>query len=151
MAGQRNPKAARRQGAGVRGGVLEAIHGTAAQDGVLEAVNLPEAQWLISAIPSPFEAIELIERAKKANPEIRIVARAHNDAEVEHLRKVGADYIVLGEREIAREMVSHVFGPSASEDRLDGTVDDAFRRAQIEAGVEVEQDSPAQPNLKAAG
>jgi CPA2 family monovalent cation:H+ antiporter-2 len=116
----------------VRGEGVEVISGTAGQRGILEAVNLPEAQWLISAIPSPFEATELIERAKKANPGIRIVVRAHNDAEVEHLRDVGADYIVLGEREIAREMVSHVFGPSSSADRLDGTVDDAFRRAQTE-------------------
>jgi monovalent cation:H+ antiporter-2, CPA2 family len=120
---------------------VETIHGTAGQRGILEAVNLPEAQWLISAIPSPFEAIELIERAKKANPSIRIVARAHNDAEVEQLRKVGADYIVLGEREIAREMVSHVFGLSSSSDRMDGTVDDAFRRAQAEA-EEAEQEGP---------
>jgi CPA2 family monovalent cation:H+ antiporter-2 len=117
---------------------VEAISGTAGQRGILEAVNLPEAQWLISAIPSPFEATELIERARKANPEIRIVVRAHNDAEVEHLRKVGADYIVLGEREIAREMVSHVFGLSSSADRLDGTVDDAFRRAQVEIDEEAE-------------
>jgi CPA2 family monovalent cation:H+ antiporter-2 len=130
---------------------VEVISGTVGQRGILEAVNLPEAHWLISAIPSPFEATELIERAKKANPGIRIVARAHNDAEVEHLRKVGADYIVLGEREIAREMVSHVFGLSSSGDRLDGTVDDAFRRAQAEAGVRVEQDAPTQPNLKAVG
>jgi CPA2 family monovalent cation:H+ antiporter-2 len=70
---------------------VENIPGTAGQRGILEAVNLAEAQWLISAIPNPFEASDLIERAKKANPSIRIVARAHNNAEVEHLRKFGAD------------------------------------------------------------
>jgi monovalent cation:H+ antiporter-2, CPA2 family len=120
---------------------VEVIHGTAGQRGVLEAVNLPEAQWLISAIPSPFEAIELIERTKKVNPSVRIIARAHNDAEVEQLRKVGADYIVLGEREIAREIVNHIFGLSSSSDRIEGTVDDAFRRAQAEA-EEAEQEGP---------
>jgi hypothetical protein len=50
------------------------------------------------------------ERAKTANPRIRIVARAHSPAEVEHLRKFGADNIIVGEQEIAREMVSRLFG-----------------------------------------
>ncbi len=127
----------------VRGEGVKVVSGTVGQDGVLEAVNLPEAQWLISAIPSPFEAIELIERAKKANPSIRIIARAHNDAEVKQLRKVGADYIVLGEREIAREIVSHIFGLSSSSDRMEGTVDDAFRRAQAEASTSIEQEGLA--------
>ena len=41
---------------------------------------------------------------------MRIIARAHNDAEVEHLKKFGADHIVLGETEIAREMVNRLLG-----------------------------------------
>ena len=63
------------------------------------------ARWLISAIPNPFEASTLIEAARAANPAIEIVARAHSDAEVEHLRHYGAQHIVLGEREIARGMI----------------------------------------------
>ena len=88
---------------------VEVIAGTAGQRGLLGAANLPGARWLISAIPNPFEGGDLVERARGANPAIRIVARAHDDAEVEHLRKLGADHIVLGEREIAREMVARCF------------------------------------------
>jgi K+:H+ antiporter len=85
-----------------------AVEGTAAEPGVLEAVNLPAARWLISAIPNPFEASDLVERARAANPSILIVARAHSEAEVSHLEGFGADHIVLGEREIAREMARRI-------------------------------------------
>jgi CPA2 family monovalent cation:H+ antiporter-2 len=88
---------------------IEVYAGTAAQPDLLEAVNLPGARWLISAIPSPFEGGDLIERARAANPALRIIARAHGDAEVEHLKKFGANHIVLGEIEIAREMVNRLF------------------------------------------
>ena len=43
--------------------------------------------------------------ARRANPELYIIARAHSDAEVEHLTKMGADQIVLGERELADAML----------------------------------------------
>jgi CPA2 family monovalent cation:H+ antiporter-2 len=85
-----------------------AVEGTAAEPGVLEAVNLPAARWLISAIPNPFEVSDLVERARTANPSILIVARAHSEAEVAHLQGFGADHIVLGEREIAREMARRI-------------------------------------------
>jgi monovalent cation:H+ antiporter-2, CPA2 family len=85
-----------------------AVEGTAAEPGVLEAVNLPAARWLISAIPNPFEASDLVERARAANPSILIVARAHSEAEISHLEGFGADHIVLGEREIAREMARRI-------------------------------------------
>ena len=39
---------------------------------------------------------------------IRIIARAHSDAEVEHLGGLGADTIIMGEREIARGIVEEV-------------------------------------------
>jgi len=83
---------------------VEVIVGKAADRGLLEAANLAGARWLISAIPNPFEASTLIEVGRTANPGLTIIARAHTDAEVEHLRQYGAHYIVLGELEIAREM-----------------------------------------------
>jgi CPA2 family monovalent cation:H+ antiporter-2 len=89
---------------------IEVFAGTAAQPGLLDAVNLPGARWLISAIPNAFEGGDLIERARAANPSLRIIARAHGDAEVAHLKKFGADHIVLGETALAREMVDRLFG-----------------------------------------
>jgi CPA2 family monovalent cation:H+ antiporter-2 len=35
-----------------------------------------------------------------------IIARAHSDAEVEHLERLGAQHVIMGEREIAVRMVA---------------------------------------------
>jgi CPA2 family monovalent cation:H+ antiporter-2 len=43
--------------------------------------------------------------ARKLNPKAKVYARAHSDAEVEHLRGLGADLIVSGEQEIADAMI----------------------------------------------
>ncbi|MDB5510680.1 MAG: sodium:proton antiporter, partial [Enterovirga sp.] len=89
---------------------VEAILGNANTRGLLAAANLRGASCLVSAIPNPFEASNLIQAARGANPGLRIIARAHSDAEVEHLKRYGADDIVLGEVETAREMARHVSG-----------------------------------------
>jgi CPA2 family monovalent cation:H+ antiporter-2 len=92
---------------------VEVISGNAAQAGVLKAANLAGARWLISAIPNPFENGNLIEQARAANPNLEIIARAHTDAEVDHLERFGASLIIMGEREIAHGMTEHIM------DRLD--------------------------------
>jgi CPA2 family monovalent cation:H+ antiporter-2 len=89
---------------------IEAIAGNAAQGRVLQAANLAQAQALFVAIPNAFEAGQIIRQARAANPALDIVARAHFDAEVEHLEQNGANLIIMGEREIARGMLEHALG-----------------------------------------
>ncbi|WP_119303384.1 YbaL family putative K(+) efflux transporter [Dongia deserti] len=94
---------------------IEVIQGNAAQEEMLAAANVSAARILISAIPNPFESGNLIERARAANPDLDIIARAHSDAEVDYLRKLGANRIIMGEREIARGISDHILrGGSAS-------------------------------------
>ncbi|KAA2234360.1 YbaL family putative K(+) efflux transporter [Salinarimonas soli] len=95
---------------------IEAIRGEAGMPGVLEAANLAGARRLVSAIPNPFEASTLIEAGRSVNPRLVVVARAHSDAEVEHLQRYGADHIVLGEREIAREMTARLLNRATTDD-----------------------------------
>ena len=64
---------------------IEHIRGNAARDDVLAATNLKEAKLLFVAIPQAFEAGQIVQQARRANPELPIVARAHFDAEVQHL------------------------------------------------------------------
>jgi K+:H+ antiporter len=71
---------------------------------------------LISAIPNPFESANLIEQGRKDNPTLEIIARAHSDAEVEYLRKYGANFIIVGETEIARGITEHIMGGLGSEE-----------------------------------
>lgn len=87
---------------------IEVIVGNAAQPAMLEAANVAGARFLISAIPNPFESGNLIERAREANPALDIIARAHSDAEVDYLTKLGANKIIMGEREIARGISEHI-------------------------------------------
>ncbi|HWA50561.1 MAG TPA: YbaL family putative K(+) efflux transporter [Dongiaceae bacterium] len=86
----------------------EVIVGNAAQPGMLEAANVAGARFLISAVPNPFESGNLIERARAANAKLDIIARAHTDAEVDYLTKLGANRIIMGEQEIARGISEYV-------------------------------------------
>ena len=87
---------------------IEVIAGNAAEAEVLAAANIAAAQVLIVAIPNGFEAGQIVEQARAANPNLEIIARAHFDAEVEHLQSLGADMVIMGEREIARSMIERM-------------------------------------------
>ncbi|TPJ61853.1 MULTISPECIES: cation:proton antiporter [unclassified Mesorhizobium] len=95
----------------------ETVAGNAANAEVFAAANPEGAKRLILAIPNAFEAGQIVLRARAANPAINVVARAHSDAEVEHLKGLGADTVIMGEREIARGIVEEVLGhkPRAAE------------------------------------
>ncbi|MEK1887619.1 MAG: YbaL family putative K(+) efflux transporter [Phyllobacterium sp.] len=89
---------------------IETIVGNAANGDVLAAANLVGARQLILAIPNAFEAGQVVVKARAANPTINILARAHSDAEVQHLQDLGADTVIMGEREIARGIVAQILG-----------------------------------------
>ena len=88
---------------------IEALSGNAADAALLKAANIAAARWLFVAIPDGFEAGQVVEQAKALNPSLKVVARAHSDAEVAHLRQMGADSIIMGEREIALGMIAVAF------------------------------------------
>ncbi len=87
---------------------IEAINGNAASAPVLLAANPAGARRLVLAIPNVFESGQVIEQARRANPRLEVIARAHSDAEVQHLRALGADEVIMGEREIARGIVDYI-------------------------------------------
>jgi CPA2 family monovalent cation:H+ antiporter-2 len=91
----------------LRGGGVEVIAGNAAAPEILNAANLPQARWCFVAVPNAFEAGQIIEQARALNPQLPIIARAHFDAEVEHLQRLGASVTIMGENEIARAMAEH--------------------------------------------
>jgi CPA2 family monovalent cation:H+ antiporter-2 len=98
----------------LRAAEMEVIVGNAARDNILAAANISEARRMIVAIPNAFEAGQVIMKARAANPSIVVLARCHADAEVDHLRKLGADVVIMGEREIARGFIEHVLGAEAT-------------------------------------
>jgi CPA2 family monovalent cation:H+ antiporter-2 len=86
----------------------EAIAGNAADPEVLQAANLAGARCLLVAIPDAFEGGQVVAQARQANPALPIVARAHSEEEIEHLKKHGATVVVMGEHEIAKAMLAFV-------------------------------------------
>jgi CPA2 family monovalent cation:H+ antiporter-2 len=66
------------------------------------------AEFLFVTVPDGFEAGGIVEAARGIRPGLRVYARAHSDAEVEHLTRLGADVIISGEREIADAMIADV-------------------------------------------
>jgi monovalent cation:H+ antiporter-2, CPA2 family len=97
---------------------IEVIAGNAAQPDVLKAANLPGAKYVMIAIPDAFEAGQVAQQALAANPKSEIIARAHSDAEVEHLNRLGANAVIMGEREIAREMIEYFSAQEAKKPDL---------------------------------
>jgi CPA2 family monovalent cation:H+ antiporter-2 len=92
---------------------VQVIHGNAARPDILAAANVAAAKWLFIAIPEAFEAGQIAQQAREANPKIEIIARAHYDDEIEHLVQHGADHVVMGEREIAAGMLKYALGKDA--------------------------------------
>ncbi len=102
---EENPEIAER----LRAQGVETIVGNALEPHLIDAANLAAARWLCVAIPNGFEAGQLVAQAKALRPALQVVARAHSDDEVEHLDKLGADVVIMGEREIALGMIDAMF------------------------------------------
>jgi CPA2 family monovalent cation:H+ antiporter-2 len=75
---------------------------------VIGAANIGNARCLLVAIPDAFEAGQVVEQARALNPKLSIIARAHSEAELLHLKRHGASIVIVGEHEIGRAMVQLV-------------------------------------------
>ena len=85
---------------------IEHIVGNAVRPQILSAANVAAARALYIAIPNGFEAAAILDHAKQLNPGIKVIARAHSDADVEVLERHGAVHVIMGEREVARAMLA---------------------------------------------
>jgi CPA2 family monovalent cation:H+ antiporter-2 len=89
---------------------IAALCGNGADPEILAAANLGAARCLLVAIPDAFEGGRVVEQARAINPKLPIIARAHFEEEIAHLKDYGANVVVMGEHEIAKAMVDHVAG-----------------------------------------
>ncbi|MBL8653800.1 MAG: cation:proton antiporter, partial [Alphaproteobacteria bacterium] len=76
--------------------------------------KLQEFGWILIAIPDPFEAGSMVETARRLAPMSRIIARAHSEEAVAHLRGLGADEVLMAEHEVALAMIRVVDGSVAA-------------------------------------
>ncbi|MGH8249586.1 MAG: YbaL family putative K(+) efflux transporter [Steroidobacteraceae bacterium] len=89
------------------------LEGNAASREMLLAAKLETAEKILLAIPNAFEAGRVVEQARVVNPGTTIIARAHFEAETRHLESLGADIVIMGERQIALEMIAAFERPGA--------------------------------------
>ena len=80
----------------------------------------------------------MVLNAREANPSRLILTRAHSDAEIEHLTKLGADSLIMGERKIACGMVDrldmvHYDSPGPQRDVIDVASDEPSSPADATA------------------
>jgi len=84
---------------------IAVVPGNAISKDTMEKAGVAQADLMFVTVPDGFEAGRIVELARTLNPNVKVYARAHSDAEVEHLRAFGADLIVSGEQEIADAMI----------------------------------------------
>jgi monovalent cation:H+ antiporter-2, CPA2 family len=92
----------------LKGKGLETIAGNAADPDVLRAANVEAARCVLVAVPDAFEGGQVVAQARERNASLPIVARAHSEAEIEHLKKHGATAVIMGEHEIAKAMIEAI-------------------------------------------
>ncbi|UAJ64969.1 YbaL family putative K(+) efflux transporter [Candidatus Schneideria nysicola] len=85
---------------------INVVLGNAARVEIMELARLDRARWLLLTIPNGFESGEIVTLAREKNPDLKIIARAHYDDEVEYITERGANQVVMGEREIANSMIA---------------------------------------------
>ena len=75
--------------------------------GVLEAAGIHTARLIVVATPDGYQARRIVELARQLNPTIDVVVRTHNATELKTLEELGANRVVMGERELARGMTEY--------------------------------------------
>ena len=84
------------------------IFGDADAELVLEKAHLSQAKALAIALPNPASTRILLKHALEIAPNLAIVARSHNNQEIDVLSKMGAKEVVQPEFEAALEMGSQI-------------------------------------------
>lgn len=84
------------------------IYGDASLDGILEHTALSSAKVLVITTPDRHQTRRIIERARKLCPVIDIIVRTHHDDELAHLKNLGIESAIMGERELAKAMSREV-------------------------------------------
>ncbi len=99
-----------------------ALSGDATRPGILALAHPERARLLVVATPDPYQAREVIQLARKANPAIDIVVRTHGVAERRFLEGLRVGRAVMGEHELALGMAHYAL---LSVGRTDDEADEA--------------------------
>jgi CPA2 family monovalent cation:H+ antiporter-2 len=87
---------------------LPYVFGDADSELVLESAHLERAKALAIALPDPASTRLLLKRALEFVPDLDVVARSHDNSEIDFLTQLGAQEVVQPEFEAALEIGSHL-------------------------------------------
>ncbi|OAN57592.1 YbaL family putative K(+) efflux transporter [Sphingomonas sp. TDK1] len=96
---------------------ITVVAGNAVDVRTLVAAQIGQASKLLIAIPAGFEGGAILQHARELAPGVPVVVRAHSADEVAHLEGLGADEVVMGERETANRMIELARGMPAGSDQ----------------------------------
>lgn len=87
------------------------IIGDARKEEILEKARVNEARGLFATLPEDPDNILLCLSTKEINPDIRIIAKANSTEGEKHLRRAGAEAVVLPQREGGIRMARSLLHP----------------------------------------
>ena len=93
---------------------IEVITGNAAAPDMLQAANVAAARGLLVAIPDAFAGGQIVAKARALSATLPIIARAHSEEEIAHLKYHGANVVIMGEQEIAKAMLAQIGAGTAA-------------------------------------
>ncbi|MCD6591334.1 MAG: cation:proton antiporter [Candidatus Aenigmarchaeota archaeon] len=81
------------------------VYGDAENEDILKKVSVSKAKLIIITIPYADISSFVIRKAKRTNPKIKILARAHSEIDAERLYRAGADIVIIPEFVSAERMI----------------------------------------------
>jgi CPA2 family monovalent cation:H+ antiporter-2 len=111
---------------------IHAVFGDAARPGILAHANIRLASLMVVATPDSSQAQEIIQYAKKVNPDIAICARTHTVDDEHIYDDLGVEHVVMGERELGLQMAFYSLTASG---RTEKDADRTISRIRDESGV----------------
>lgn len=85
-----------------------AIAGDGGYAAVLQEAGIEKATAIVIAVPDSFEAGRIVETARSLKPAIKILVRAHNEAELSRFTRHKADLVLSGPQEVGRRMAEYI-------------------------------------------
>ncbi|MFZ5932833.1 MAG: cation:proton antiporter, partial [Patescibacteria group bacterium] len=93
----------------------QVIYGDPTEPEVLEAAGIKGAKAIVLAIPDSVAQEELVAHVQTISPSLKIISRAHQDADFEKLKLLKVDKVVQPEFEAAVAIVKGIFSSMGKE------------------------------------
>jgi CPA2 family monovalent cation:H+ antiporter-2 len=102
----------------IREAGVVAIFGDGASRGMLRHARVSHAKLVVVTAPEPLRARLVIEEARRENPEVDLVVRAHTEDDAATFQRLGVGRVVMGERELAFGMARYALQVARARDGI---------------------------------